>query len=171
MKLKMLLLTNALLIACGRPVTESSAVAETKIAETFKYDASKGYCVDANGKIGLSKVDLKALLKLDASSTSARPRISKVQAECADLAKLDLDMQVNTVSDRKNYVQMIDWNLRGANLNGANLSFGVLTNADLSGAQFDKAKLGYSNVSGKVDKATKVHSSCSIAGTEVSCVF
>ena len=68
--------------------------------------------------------------------------------ECTDLQGVMLNE--NDLS----YPVLRDWNLKGANLTDAELLFAHLVNADLLGAQMSSLSYGYATISGSIDGFT-----------------
>lgn len=133
-------------------VPQAKAVALAGDLERFHYDAKSGVCVNAAGKPGLNVVAIKDIEKTG-------------NGECADLNGV-------TIAKKPDYQAFKKWNLRGANLNGATLSFTHLLDPDLSGAQMESSfRISYAAVCGRIDRFTKFPSqSCEVEdGVKLAC--
>ena len=116
----------------------------------FQYDAKLGYCHNQSGKPGLNPMIAKKLFHLSHTPINGTNSFLPVNAECVDFKNIDF-LKVTGV---QGYIDLINWNLRGANFNGAHLNL-VRTYGDLSGADLSGAIMAYSSVIVIVDKYTK----------------
>lgn len=68
---------------------------------------------------------------------------------------------------------VLNWNLKGANLNGADVTFSNFYDVQLEGAKFDTMTMGYVRIRGSIDTYTKYGYSCEIdrEPTKIKCAM
>ena len=124
--------------------------------DSYRYDAASGTCRNGVGQVGYNLFDLAAVK-------------GTKDAECFDLRGVELIELEADIEFSLGYNKLIDWNFRGANLNGAKLFFNLLVNADLRGTKFSQLEFGYASVAGKVDAFSEIPARCDRVGGTVRC--
>ena len=122
----------------------------------FKYGPTTGKCHNAAGQFGLNPLVMSELFIPSTKFVPGGGRsFAPIDAECVNFIGFDF---VNSIGE-SDYVYLINWNLRGANLNGAKLNL-VRLYGDLSGVDISAANAGYSNVLPVFDKWTHLPEGC-----------
>ena len=60
------------------------------------------------------------------------------------------------------YVELRNWNLKGALLNHAAFAFAEMSQADLRGAKLQKISIGYTSIQGLIDAFTEYPNFCKV---------
>lgn len=118
----------------------------------FQYDATGGACVDGDGVAGLNPTPIPVV------------RDSGV-GQCADLGGLMLNE--NDLS----YPEWRGFDLRGADMSDAQLSFAHIYDSQLEGAQMATLTFGYAFITGTIDQYTGVPAeSCTTTEGTIDCM-
>jgi len=140
-------------------------------AGTFHYDEQDGTCKDANGTIGLNKINLEMFVAAKGGECSTFTGVGIINAHvlsiCGGHAPCEMD----------------GWNFRGADLNSLMASGGphcglTFKDADLRGAHMDHMRILYTCIEGTIDGFTTVGNStcsanaigCCVTGDHIKCV-
>jgi hypothetical protein len=115
------------------------------------YNAELGRCVDDNGQPARNAVPLAVVHETGFG-------------ECVDFGSVQLN------DEDYGYPVFLGWNLRGANLDTASISFASLIDADLRGAQLAQFSFGYAEITGTIDDATAPPTPCTVDGDQLSCL-
>ena len=106
----------------------------TSTPSLFRYDPTRGVCVNEDGDTGFNKIPIEEIRKTG-------------KGECVHLSNVkifpDLEGRIGS-----------GWNLRGAKLDRARLSFNDLHNCQCEGTQFIKFDWGYATITGTGDRHT-----------------
>ncbi len=122
------------------------------VEPVFTYDAESGTCLDEAGVEGTNPRSVEFVRETG-------------DGECASLAWQDIG------EGDHNYPDLDGWNLKGADLSGAELYFGNLVDAELEGARFDDFSFGYAEISGSVDEHTVLPSEgCEVDDENLDCI-
>jgi hypothetical protein len=115
------------------------------------YVYNEGTCKNEQGEEGYNPWTLEMI------------RITK-NGECSDLSGEDLN-------DGFYDYPVLDWNLKGANLNGSDVVFSNMFDVQLEGAVFTDMTMGYVQIEGSIDKYTKYNEICEVnrEGSQVNC--
>ena len=108
------------------------------LADSFLYN--EGECLNKEGQEGYNPWTLEMI------------RITR-NGECSNLEGQELN------DGFYNY-PILNWNLKGANLNGSDVTFSNFYDVQLEGAQFDTMTMGYVRIRGSIDTYTKYGFSC-----------
>ncbi len=130
----------------------------------FRYDATKGFCVDAAGQKGQNKLDAKALFG-EASAFPTDMTWPSRSAECIDFLGFDFYHYLHP-DQNSQYANLDSWDFRGARFRTSDMRFVSVMNAQLQGADFVSVRLGYTTISGLRDRFTLPHSECSVDDDE-----
>lgn len=114
------------------------------------YDDEVGHCVDNHGETARNTIPLAVVRETGLG-------------ECVDFGGEALN-----ANDLGNPV-LAGWNLRGAHLDTAGLSFASLIDADLRGAQLSRFAFGYAVITGTIDEATAPPAPCTVDGDQLAC--
>ena len=129
----------------------------------YQYDPERGYCVDREGHAGFNAVDPEALFALDPSEPEV---FADRDASCIDFSGFDFNAYVGL-----GYPLLSRWHLEGARLQGAQLYFVRLSDADLRGTDMMGLNFGYTYISGTIDAYSKVPQVCrSQEGGRILCI-
>lgn len=111
-------------------------------ANSFHYDSATGKCLNAAVQEGLNHPDLSGVFKYDqgSSSPSDLRSISNKDLECADLSSINFR---NTLHSDASYVELVNWNLKGARLSQSDVKWMVFVGGSVEGVDFTKGTLGY----------------------------
>lgn len=107
----------------------------------FTYNPQTGDCQNEEGKIGFNSSDVFQV------------RQTK-DGQCVDMTTWALN------GEDYNYPNL-DWDVRGANLNGASIVFANMIGADFRGAKMEDFSYGYTTLQGPIDEFTQVPTDCS----------
>src|SRR3989344_1398055 len=152
-----LLLFRFLIIASFLLLTTPSK-ANDAIQNKFHYNETSGKCTNNDGVEGYNPVNTVNLFEkehligfdsLELRKSSRKEYVNK-NAECVDFHNFNFDIYIGL-----GYSILKNWNLRGANLNGARFHFNHIVNADLRGTQLDTFLFGYAHICGFADSFTQ----------------
>ena len=130
----------ALMIHCWEP----------DLYNEFTYDPEVGLCLNEAGEEGFNP----------ASQAEVR---ETGDGQCVDMA--------GWIIDEGNYsYPNFEWDLRGANLNGASISFAHMKGADFRGAKMDAFSYGYTQLMGQVDEYTTLPNGCEAENNWIDCI-
>ena len=137
---------------------QESQIERQENAPRFRYDFQVGKCLDGNNNIGFNNFILEQVK-------------GTKNAECYDLKGIDLiDLKENiTEENRLAYNKLKSWNFRGSSLDGAELFFNHLVDADLRGSRFSNLEFGYANISGTVDNFSEIPETCERTKDLIGC--
>ena len=121
------------------------------LADSFFYN--EGKCLNNKGQDGYNPWTLEMI------------RVTR-NGECSNLEGQELN------DGFYNY-PILNWNLKGANLNGADVTFSNFYDVQLEGAHFDTMTMGYVRIRGSIDSHTKYGFSCEIdrEPTKIKCAM
>ena len=129
----------------------------------YFYQVESGECININGEKGFNAVELGALFdgvdESQLSSAKYQPKqvYRNKNAECVDFSNFDFNRII-----KLSYVRLEKWNFRGAKLEGAAFAFAKMIDADLRGAKLSTISIGYTYISGKIDKFTEYPKICTV---------
>lgn len=136
---------------------------QKRATSKFIYQADSGECLDSKGEKGFNIIDLKYLFdglhESDLSSPNYQPKpvyLNK-NAECTDFSNFDFNRII-----KLSYVRLEKWNLKGSKLDGAAFAFAKMLDADLQGAKLSSISIGYTSITGKVDRFTEYPKVCTL---------
>ncbi len=129
--------TGTLQVADEEPLEVACWGVDVPPTFAFHYNAATGGCEDSTGKVGRNAVPTPYLRETG-------------QGACGQLRDLFLN-EWNLY-----YPELVDWDLRGAQLAGAKLHFADLVTADLRGTDLRGFVFGYARVTGPADEFTQV---------------
>ena len=127
----------------------------------FFYQAKTGECINAKGEKGFNQIRLSYLFdgldETQLSSTNYQPKraYENKDAECTDFSNFDFNRII-----KLSYVRLNEWNFKGSKLDGAAFAFAKMVNADLRGAKLSGISIGYTYISGQVDRFTEYPKIC-----------
>ena len=133
---------------------------QTKSSKFF-YQAKTGECINAKGEKGFNQIHLSSLFdgldKAQLSSPNYQPKqvYENKDAECTDFSNFDFNHII-----KLSYVRLDKWNFKGSNLDGAAFAFAKMIDADLRGAKLSGISIGYTYISGQVDRFTEYPKVC-----------
>ena len=116
----------------------------------YSYNSDTGLCQNEQGELGLN------------ASHVFKVRKTK-DGQCVDMSGWSLNGQDYSYPN-------LDWDVQGANLNGATIHFANMIDADFRGAQMQNFTFGYTNLKGQVDEHTQLPQDCSAEGGQIDCV-
>jgi hypothetical protein len=125
----------------------------------FFYDPTSGTCRDATNVEGYNPLDVDALFGPAVTDSAQNVTIADRHAECVDFEGFDFYAYLHPPDSFK-YADLLRWDLRGAKLDGSNLSWTTFVDAQMGGTQFRAATFGYTMVFAVVDANTQQHASC-----------
>lgn len=112
---------------------------------TFSYNSARGKCMDAQGNVGLNKIEETNLLlpadivEQDEFGNYVSIVFKNRSAECTDLSNVDINSLIRKPEYGWGYLTLENWNLNGAVMRGARISFShgnfSVKGADLTGFQ------------------------------------
>jgi hypothetical protein len=114
------------------------------------YDDEVGHCVDDHGDVARNTIPLAVVRETGFG-------------ECVDVGGEALN------ANDLGYPVLAGWNLRGAHLDTAGLSFASLIDADLRGTQLSQIAFGYAVITGTIDEATAPPAPCTVDGDQLAC--
>ena len=115
------------------------------------YRYQDGQCTDTSGSEGLNSWPIELVRETRTG-------------ECNQFSGMQLNEGL------MDYPQLVGWNLRGARLDGADLAFGHIVDAQLEGAQMRSMTYGYANISGTIDDHTVIPGQgCTRKGEAIDC--
>jgi hypothetical protein len=123
---------------------------EPDLQNEFTYDPDVGLCLNEAGEEGYNP----------ASQAEVR--------ETSDGHCVDMD---GWIIDEGNYsYPNFEWDLRGANLNGASISFAHMKGADFRGAKMETFSYGYTQLKGPIDDHTTLPNNCESEDDRIDCI-
>ena len=140
---------------------ENEKVGLEKKTSRFFYQAKTGECVNAKGDRGFNKINLSTLFdglnENELSSPNYQPKqvYENKDAECTDFSKFDFNRII-----KLSYVRLTKWNFKGSKLDGAAFAFAKMIDADLQGAKLKDISIGYTYISGQIDRFTEYPDVC-----------
>ena len=142
-------LVASLAVACGDgdSTPDARAVSYPPGAGEFRYDAASGRCLNDEGEEGLNPVSVAVVFE-------------SRDGECGDFRNAVVPM-ANPFIER--------WNLRGADLTGAELFFQDLRECAFEGTRLHDLRFGYAGVTGWIDSHTTVPGGCPVTGSRLVC--
>lgn len=129
-------------------------------ANKYHYDSEKGKCVDDSGIDGLNSADPDRLFK-DKKEGNTYP---DVNAECTDFQGFDFNYFISFGDPH-----LVRWNIKGSNFRGAKMHFASIINSSFEGASLSEFVIGYSTLTGTVDKNTKLPPGCTPKDDKIKC--
>jgi hypothetical protein len=116
----------------------------------FDYNPQNGRCENANGEQGFNP---SSLIKVRHTA----------DGQCVDMAGWALNGEDFSYPN-------LAWDVRGAHLNGATISFADMIGADFRGTKMDSFSYGYTTLKGKVDQFTQLPSDCTPQAEQIDCL-
>jgi hypothetical protein len=107
------------------------------IEPEFLYDVENAACLNEEGETGTNPWPIHMVRET-------------TDGECANLSGVSLN------EEDFSYPVLRDWNLQGAVLDGAELFFAHLMDAELEGADMSELDFGYAEITGSIDKHTQL---------------
>jgi hypothetical protein len=123
------------------------------LTPVYRYDAATGVCRAPAGSPGMNRYPVPMVRH-------------RKDGECVAFGNADMLNE-----DDYSFPELRGWNLAGADLSLARLSFAKLLDADFRGATLTGMQFGYVWISGTVDGNTDVPAdACTVASGSISCV-
>ena len=123
---------------------------EPDLYNEFTYDPEVGLCINEAGEEGFNPAS---------------------QAEVRETGDGHCVNMNGWIIDEGNYsYPNFAWDLRGANLNGASISFAHMKGADFRGAKMDTFSYGYTQLMGQVDEHTTLPNGCEAENNWIDCI-
>jgi hypothetical protein len=137
-------------------------------AQAFKYSPEAGRCVDDHGRQGLNPLDRAAVfappdvVEKDAAGKVRRVVFKNRSGECADFSGIDFDALLRKPEFGAGYLELDGWNLDGAVLAGARISF-YSGRLSLRGAELTGISAGYDMFTVDFDRFTRGLDGCGLS--------
>ena len=147
--------------AYAQKIKPGSSSGHTKSNGLYHYQASTGECVNLEGERGYNPVQINVLFDglteeiLRSEKYQPKQVYLNKNAECVDFTNFDFNRII-----KLSYVRLENWNLKGAILKNAAFTFAKMIKADLRGTKLTDISIGYTYISGSIDKFTKYPKFC-----------